>query len=94
VGSAKKQDNLNLKDYPFTIRQLSAEDGSGYLVEFPDVPGCMSDGETAEESMVNGLDALKSALLTLREFGEPFPQPSKIAETKLHHYGAWRRNKS
>lgn len=25
-------------DYPFTIRHLSKEEGSGYLIEFPDSP--------------------------------------------------------
>lgn len=38
----------NILDYPFTIRHLSKEDGGGYLIEFPDLPGCMSDGETIE----------------------------------------------
>ena len=36
-------------DYPFIIRPLSKEDGGGYLIEFPDLPGCISDGETIEE---------------------------------------------
>ena len=31
----------------FTVRPLS--EGGGYLIEFPDLPGCMSDGETIEE---------------------------------------------
>ena len=29
-----------------TVSPLSEEDGGGYLIEFPDLPGCMSDGET------------------------------------------------
>ena len=82
-----KQDKLKLRDYPFTIRPLSAEDGGGYLIEFPDVPGCMSDGETPEEAMVNGLDALKSALLTLKEFGDPIPNPSGFRASS----GQWRQ---
>lgn len=73
-----KQDKLRLNDYPFTIRPLSTEDGGGYSIEFPDVPGCLSDGETPEEAIENGCDALKSALLTLREFGDPIPKPSSL----------------
>ena len=45
--------------YRFTMRPLTEEEGSGYLVEFPDLPGCMSDGETVEEAIVNGVDAMQ-----------------------------------
>ena len=47
-------------NYPFTIRPLEAEEGGGYLIEFTDLPGCISDGETPQEAMSNGQDALWS----------------------------------
>jgi antitoxin HicB len=64
---------FDLESYPFTIRPLSQEDGGGFLIAYPDIPGCMSDGETPAEAMMNGRDSLKSALRTLREFGDPIP---------------------
>lgn len=39
----------------FTVRPLAASEGGGYLVEFPDLPGCMSDGE----AIVNAADAMR-----------------------------------
>ena len=36
--------------YPFMTRVLLPEEGGGYLIEFPDLPGCMSDGETLDRS--------------------------------------------
>ncbi len=69
------KDKLRPEEYPFTIRPLMADEGSGFLVEFPDIPGAMSDGETPEEAIENGRDALKCALLTMREFGDPIPAP-------------------
>lgn len=42
----------------FKIRELTEEEGGGFLIEFPDFPGCISDGETREEAIENGLDAL------------------------------------
>jgi hypothetical protein len=36
-------------------RPLTDDEGGGYLIEFPDIPGCISDGETHEEAIVNGL---------------------------------------
>ncbi len=32
--------NLNLDQYQFTVRPLSKDEGGGYLVEYPDLPGC------------------------------------------------------
>ncbi|MGA2712945.1 MAG: type II toxin-antitoxin system HicB family antitoxin [Bryobacteraceae bacterium] len=49
----------NLDSYRFTVRRLSKEEGGGYLVECPDVPGCMSDGETIDEAIANGRGALR-----------------------------------
>jgi antitoxin HicB len=70
-----KRDDLKLDQYRFTVRPMTAEEGAGYLIEFPDVPLCMSDGATVEEAIVNGRDALKCCLLTMKEFGDPIPKP-------------------
>jgi len=63
-------------DYPFTIRRLSKSEGGGWLVEFPDLPGCIADGETIEEAVENGSDALRSWLATAKEFKDALPAPS------------------
>src|SRR5207249_2403763 len=55
------------------------------LIEFPDLPGCISDGATPEETIANGRDALKSYLLTAREFGDRIPKPGSPAS------GQWRQ---
>jgi antitoxin HicB len=62
--------------YPFTVRPLSEDDGGGYLVEFPDLPGCMSDGETIEEAIVNAEDAMRGWIEAMREAGRVIPAPS------------------
>ena len=38
----KKQRELDLDAYPFTVRKLTTENGGGYLVEYPDVPLCQN----------------------------------------------------
>ena len=65
--------------YSFEARPLSSEDGKGYLVTFPDLPGCMSDGETIEEAIANAMDAEHSWLETAREFGDPIPEPGQYS---------------
>ena len=69
----------------FEIRPLTAEEGGGYLVEFPDYPGCMSDGETPEEAIKEGADALKSYLETLKALGRPMPATGDV------YGGQWRQ---
>jgi len=64
---------IDTSTYPFTIRPLSEAEGGGYLIEFPDVPGCISDGGTPDEAIRNGRDALKACLATMREFGAFLP---------------------
>ena len=81
------RDTLRLREYAFNIRPLSEEDGGGYLIEFPDVPGCISDGETAEKAVRNGIDALKCVLLTLKELGMPVPEPGASFQAS----GQWRQ---
>ncbi|MCX6592547.1 MAG: type II toxin-antitoxin system HicB family antitoxin [Acidobacteria bacterium] len=56
-----------LDGYQFTVRPLSSEEGDGYLAEYPDIPGCMSDGETIAEAIANGREALRDCLAVLAE---------------------------
>lgn len=74
---------MNPKAYPFEIRPLPDEDGGGYLITFPDLPGCIADGETPQEALKNGLDAAKSWLKTAREFNDPIPKPDELSSGKF-----------
>jgi antitoxin HicB len=69
----------------FEIKPLSEDDGGGYLIEFPDFPGCIADGETPEEAMKEGRDALVSYTRTLEELGR------KIPESGAAFAGQWRQ---
>src|SRR4029450_2511521 len=60
---------------PFIVRALTPDEGGGYLIEFPDLPGCISDGETVEEAIGNGLDAKRAWLAVAREKGRAIPEP-------------------
>ncbi len=69
----------------FEIRPLTREEGGGYLVEFPDYPGCVADGETPEQAMSEGRDALTAYLRTLEALGRPVPATGDI------YGGQWRQ---
>ena len=66
-----------LDQYRFSVRPLSRKEGGGYLVEYPDLPGCMSDGETIEEAIANGREALRDTLDVFTESGRKIPKPGK-----------------
>jgi antitoxin HicB len=68
----------------FEIRPLSEGEGGGYLIAFPDYPGCMLDGETPDAAIAEGRDALASYVATLRELGRPIPLAATGSEQILH----------
>jgi predicted RNase H-like HicB family nuclease len=54
-----------------------AADG-GYGVIFPEVPGCTSGGDTAEEAVRNAAEGLSGHLEFLLEEGDPIPEPAPL----------------
>ncbi|MDR1109627.1 MAG: type II toxin-antitoxin system HicB family antitoxin [Deltaproteobacteria bacterium] len=48
---------MNIPKAKIELRPLTEEEGGGWLAEFPDLPGCMSDGETPEEALRNAVEA-------------------------------------
>ncbi len=62
-------------DYTVVIEPLSEEDGGGFVATVPDLPGCMSDGDTREEAARNIEDAIRSWLEEARALGRPVPSP-------------------
>lgn len=69
--------------YAFIVRPLSIEDGGGFLIEYPDLPGCFSDGETPEEAIRNGRDAVEAYLQSCRKHGDPLPSPGSSAASRI-----------
>ena len=54
----------------------SAEDQL-FLVEVPDLPGCMADGETPAEAAANAEVVISVWIDTAREAGRPIPEPRR-----------------
>ena len=72
--------------YPVTIKPLSKEEGGGYQVEYLDLPGCMADGETVEEALKEGQDAVLSWIRSAQEDGDSIPEPRALDK----YSGQWR----
>lgn len=75
----------NPDDYPFEIRPLTAAEGGGFLISYPDFSECISDGETIDEAITNGHDALASTITALeaKRFPAPAPNGGGVASGKF-----------
>ena len=62
-----------LADYPFEIRPLRQDEGGGFLISYPDFAECISDGDTVEDALKNGQEALKATIAALQSKGLPVP---------------------
>jgi predicted RNase H-like HicB family nuclease len=63
-------------EYPVRIERLAESDGGGYLATVPDLPGCMSDGETPEEALRNVQEAIISWIEAAKEWKQDIPKPA------------------
>ncbi len=52
----------------------SREDDA-FVVEVPELPGCMADGATYEEAVANAQTAIREWVETAKAIGRPIPQP-------------------
>lgn len=63
--------------YAVVVEPLPKEDGGGFVASVPDLPGCMSDGETPEEALVNVQDAIAAWIEAAQDIGRAVPPPSR-----------------
>jgi predicted RNase H-like HicB family nuclease len=70
---------MNPQAYEVRIRPLSNEEGGGFFADVPELPGCMSDGETPQEALENVYDAINCWIEAAREMGRPVPTPKRLA---------------
>jgi antitoxin HicB len=64
-------------EYPVVISPLPLEDGGGFSASVPDLPGCLSDGDTPEEALANVRDAIAMWIEAAHELGRKVPAPSR-----------------
>lgn len=72
--------------YPAVLYPFS--DGSGgYVVEFPDLPGCVTGGSNLEEAILMGTDAASGWILDELEEGNKIPEASDYMDVKVREGG-------
>lgn len=61
------------------ILEWNEEEG-GYTVTVPALPGCITEGDTIEETLANAREAITSYLKALEKLGRPIPAGDLPAE--------------
>lgn len=69
--------------YEFEAIFMPQEEG-GFTVEIPDLPGCISEGDTLEEAETNIQEAVELYLETLEERGIPLPEREPLKVLKMN----------
>ena len=70
-----------MRTYNFKV-MLEPDETGGYVVSCPSLPGCYSQGDTAEEALTNIKEAILLCLEDMEAMGEEIPDPSKtVIET-------------
>ena len=57
------------------VALVHKDPGTSYGVSFPDVPGCISAGDTLDEALANAAEALAGHLALMRADGDAIPRP-------------------
>lgn len=63
---------------PYRMELTPDPDEGGFVVSYPDLPGCLSSGETIEEAVSNAADAKRAWLEAAIEDGVVIQEPSSL----------------
>ena len=55
------------------VALVHKDEATSYGVSFPDVPGCVSAGDTLDEALANAAEALAGHLALMRADGDAIP---------------------
>jgi len=69
----RKSRGKRLIDYGVII--CWSHQDEAFLVEVPELPGCMADGSTYKEAVDNAEVVIREWIRTAEELGRPIPQP-------------------
>ncbi len=52
-----------------------SDEDQSFIVEVPELPGCMADGESYEAAVANAQQVIQEWVDTAKELGRPVPEP-------------------
>lgn len=64
-------------EYAVLVEPLSSDEGGGFVASVPDLPGCLSDGDSPQEALQNVQDAIAVWIDEATRLGQAVPQPKQ-----------------
>ncbi len=52
-----------------------SEEDESFVVEVPELPGCITDGKTYEQAVANSQQVIEEWIETAHDLGRPVPEP-------------------
>jgi predicted RNase H-like HicB family nuclease len=62
-------------DWKYEMIIFWSNEDKAYIVEIPELPGCMADGRTYQEAVANAEVIIGEWIATAKELGRNIPQP-------------------
>jgi len=63
---------MNIAEYSMVI--YWSDEDQAYLVEVPELPGCIADGKTRQEALANAENVIQEWIETAIELGRPITE--------------------
>jgi predicted RNase H-like HicB family nuclease len=67
---------IDLSAYSYEVTKLAAEDGGGFAVTFPDIPGVLGIADDEDNAIADGQQALLACIDALKAVDRTPPEPS------------------
>ena len=64
----------------YTVVLEPDEEGQGYTMRVPELPGCITEGRTRDEALVNAREAIVGFIEALEKAGDPVPEEKEPVE--------------
>ncbi len=64
----------------YRMEIVEDKDEGGFVVSFPELPGCITCGETIEAALINAMDAKKAWIEAALEEGIEIQEPDSLEE--------------
>ena len=65
-----------------------SKEDDAFIVDVPELPGCMADGATYEEAVTNAQRVIEEWVETAHSLGRPVPEP----KGRLMYAWSWEQN--
>ena len=70
---------MKFEDYPINIAPIPDSEGGGYMISFPDLPGCIADGDSMDEAIAEARDAFDAWVMAEQEDKGQLPTPKSYS---------------